>query len=122
MTAFYKILYGKIKQPEEASADGWIEYAILQAYMNYPANNEHVEEIIAQNAAEEIYRLRAELRSKERWAEQYHSQAKELQERVEYMEAQIDALNTVMPCGHLARYAVTADEGTGYCLMCACEK
>ena len=31
---------------------------------------------------------------------------------------QVNAYNTLMPCGHLARYAVTADEGTSFCLMC----
>jgi len=34
---------------------------------------------------------------------------------------QVNAYNTLMPCGHLARYVVTADEGTQYCLMCLTE-
>jgi hypothetical protein len=34
---------------------------------------------------------------------------------------QVNAYNTLMPCGHLARYAVTADEGTSFCLMCEYE-
>ncbi len=37
------------------------------------------------------------------------------------IEANYDALQSPMPCGHLARYAVNADEGTQYCLSCLCE-
>ncbi len=31
-------------------------------------------------------------------------------------------LGIIMPCGHLARYAVNVDEGTQYCLFCAADE
>lgn len=31
---------------------------------------------------------------------------------------EIREMNTPMPCGHLARYAVNGDEGTQYCALC----
>jgi len=34
------------------------------------------------------------------------------------IEANYDALQSPMPCGHLARYAVNEEEGTQYCCMC----
>lgn len=37
------------------------------------------------------------------------------------VEANYDALQTPMPCGHLARYAVNGEDGTQYCCMCALE-
>lgn len=37
------------------------------------------------------------------------------------IEANYDALQSPMPCGHLARYAVNAEGGTQYCVMCLCE-
>lgn len=40
------------------------------------------------------------------------------QERIDFMEKKIDELNTPMPCGHLARYAVNEKEGTQYCALC----
>lgn len=38
------------------------------------------------------------------------------------IEANYDALQSPMPCGHLARYAVNADEGTQYCALCELEE
>ena len=32
--------------------------------------------------------------------------------------ANYNAMQTPMPCGHLARYAVNGEEGTQYCVMC----
>ncbi len=40
---------------------------------------------------------------------------------IKAIEANYDALQSSMPCGHLARYAVNVDEGTQYCVMCVCE-
>lgn len=37
---------------------------------------------------------------------------------IQAVEANYDALQTPMPCGHLARYAVNGEEGTQYCVMC----
>ena len=37
------------------------------------------------------------------------------------VEANYDALQSPMPCGHLARYAVNGDEGTQYCVLCESE-
>lgn len=37
------------------------------------------------------------------------------------IEFNYDALQSPMPCGHLARYAVNGEEGTQYCCMCLCE-
>ncbi len=37
------------------------------------------------------------------------------------VEANYDALQSPMPCGHLARYAVNEEDGTQYCVMCLCE-
>ena len=34
------------------------------------------------------------------------------------VEANYNALQTPMPCGHLARYAMNGEEGTQYCCMC----
>lgn len=34
------------------------------------------------------------------------------------VEANYDALQSPMPCGHLARYAVNGEDGTQYCCMC----
>ena len=31
------------------------------------------------------------------------------------------ALNELMPCGHLERYVVQADEGTAFCALCELE-
>jgi hypothetical protein len=42
-----------------------------------------------------------------------------LQNEHKFMSEQIDKLNTEMPCGHLARYAVNQQDGTQYCAMCA---
>ena len=37
------------------------------------------------------------------------------------VEANYDALQSPMPCGHLARYAVNGEDGTQYCCMCVLE-
>lgn len=37
---------------------------------------------------------------------------------IQAVEANYDALQTPMPCGHLARYAVNGEDGTQYCCMC----
>jgi len=37
------------------------------------------------------------------------------------IEANYDALQSPMPCGHLARYAVNEEAGTQYCVMCVLE-
>lgn len=42
----------------------------------------------------------------------------EKDEQFKFMSNQIDKLNTEMPCGHLARYAVNGEEGTQYCSLC----
>ena len=42
----------------------------------------------------------------------------DLQAYLKQIEANYDALQTPMPCGHLARYAVNGEEGTQYCCMC----
>ena len=44
-------------------------------------------------------------------ADEYFKQLKQV-------EANYDALQSPMPCGHLARYAVNVDVGTQYCVMC----
>jgi len=44
----------------------------------------------------------------------YDAQAEQLKQ----VEANYDALQTPMPCGHLARYAVNGEEGTQYCVVC----
>ncbi len=44
----------------------------------------------------------------------YDAQAEQLKQ----VEVNYDALQTPMPCGHLARYAVNGEEGTQYCCMC----
>jgi len=44
-----------------------------------------------------------------------------LETNLEQVEANYDALQTPMPCGHLARYAVNGEEGTQYCVMCEIE-
>ena len=41
-----------------------------------------------------------------------------LETNLKQVEANYDALQTPMPCGHLARYAVNEEEGTQYCVMC----
>ncbi len=38
------------------------------------------------------------------------------------IEANYDALQSPMPCGHLARYAVNGEDGTQYCALCELEK
>ncbi len=38
--------------------------------------------------------------------------------QLKQVETNYDALQTPMPCGHLARYAVNGEEGTQYCVMC----
>ncbi len=45
----------------------------------------------------------------------------DLQAHLKQIEANYDALQTPMPCGHLARYAVNGEEGTQYCVMCVLE-
>ena len=54
--------------------------------------------------------------------------AKEVADRTEQnlkdliaVEANYDALQSPMPCGHLARYAVNEEEGTQYCALCVLE-
>jgi len=44
---------------------------------------------------------------------------RKLENEIKAVEANYDALQTPMPCGHLARYAVNGEEGTQYCVMCA---
>ena len=44
-----------------------------------------------------------------------------LETNLEQVEANYDALQTPMPCGHLARYAVNEEEGTQYCALCVLE-
>jgi len=34
--------------------------------------------------------------------------------------ARLAELGMIMPCGHLARYAVNGEDGTQYCCMCLC--
>jgi hypothetical protein len=48
-------------------------------------------------------------------------QLTETQKQLKQVEANYDALQTPMPCGHLARYAVNGEDGTQYCCMCALE-
>lgn len=47
-----------------------------------------------------------------------HDKIAEIETEHKYMSEQIDKLNTPMLCGHLARYVVSADEGTHYCALC----
>lgn len=42
----------------------------------------------------------------------------DLEAHLKQVEANYDALQTPMPCGHLARYAVNGEEGTQYCSLC----
>ena len=44
-----------------------------------------------------------------------------LLENLKQVEANYDALQSPMPCGHLARYAVNGEDGTQYCCMCVLE-
>ena len=53
------------------------------------------------------------------------SDCKEQIELAESAQSEFDALNNyikqlgvLMPCGHLARYAVNEEDGTQYCCMC----
>jgi len=53
------------------------------------------------------------------------SDCKEQIELAESAQSEFDALNNyikqlgvLMPCGHLARYAVNKEDGTQYCCMC----
>lgn len=41
------------------------------------------------------------------------------QAHLRQVEANYDALQSPMPCGHLARYAVNGEDGTQYCCVCA---
>jgi len=41
-----------------------------------------------------------------------------LQTVIKQVEANYNALQMLMPCGHLARYAVNGEDGTQYCCMC----
>ncbi len=41
---------------------------------------------------------------------------------IKLIEANYDALQSPMPCGHLARYAVNGEDGTQYCCMCLAEQ
>lgn len=57
------------------------------------------------------------------------SDCKEQIELAESAQAEFDALNKylnelgiLMPCGHLARYAVNGEGGTQYCCMCLAEE
>lgn len=45
----------------------------------------------------------------------------ELMSEIKMVEANYDALQSPMPCGHLARYAVNEKEGTQYCALCVLE-
>lgn len=45
----------------------------------------------------------------------------DLQAHLKQIEANYDALQTPMPCGHLARYAVNEEDGTQYCALCVLE-
>lgn len=56
------------------------------------------------------------------------SDCKEQIELAESAQSEFDALNNyikqlgvLMPCGHLARYAVNEEDGTQYCCMCVLE-
>lgn len=42
-------------------------------------------------------------------------------ENLKAVEANYDALQSPMPCGHLARYAVNEEAGTQYCSLCVLE-
>lgn len=46
----------------------------------------------------------------------------EAQTQLKQVEANYDALQSPMPCGHLARYAVNGEDGTQYCCMCLAEE
>lgn len=41
-----------------------------------------------------------------------------MQNDLKAVESNYDALQSPMPCGHLARYAVNGEGGTQYCCMC----
>lgn len=43
------------------------------------------------------------------------------QRDMKLIEANYDALQTPMSCGHLARYAANEEDGTQYCVMCVLE-
>jgi len=43
---------------------------------------------------------------------------RKLEDEHKFMSEQIDKLNALMSCGHLARYAVNEEDGTQYCCMC----
>lgn len=47
---------------------------------------------------------------------------KERDTQIAQVEANYDALQSPMPCGHLARYAVNGEDGTQYCSLCELEK
>ncbi len=45
-----------------------------------------------------------------------------MQNDLKAIEANYDALQSPMPCGHLARYAVNEEAGTQYCALCELEE
>jgi len=49
---------------------------------------------------------------------EHHAEYEKIKSHIESIEANYDALQTPMPCGHLARYAVNGEGGTQYCCMC----
>lgn len=50
-----------------------------------------------------------------------HDKIQALESDIKAIEANYDALQSPMPCGHLARYAVNGEEGTQYCALCVLE-
>lgn len=49
---------------------------------------------------------------------EHHAEYEKIKADIEMIEANYDALQTPMVCGHLARYAIVGDEGTGHCVTC----
>jgi hypothetical protein len=39
-------------------------------------------------------------------------------EEIQQLRTRLKVLQSPMPCGHLARYAVNTDDGTQYCVKC----
>lgn len=95
--------------------EGWkiaIDDACINDWVSITTPKETVNNLIVCNVQEALDPLISEKPAK--WV----AEISELKENIKAVEANYDALQSPMPCGHLARYAVNEEAGTQYCAIC----
>ena len=111
----------------EMTDSSWNEYDDSETIWGKPSNTLTFGDF--RRAAAELAALQADLTDRteqniiyKKNLEILHKEFERSQSNLIAVEANYDALQTPMPCGHLARYAVSGEEGTQYCAMCVLEE